>query len=181
MKRSLRSKQRLNYKLMAERGLAAAGGKTGTPVKDVVKYSKMDTLSGTPEDKRAKPKDTSKHKKVGSITLSGTPKVSKGSKGAQKDGAPKVMVAEVLATTTPGKTKLLPVVDENDIDEDMLAIQAKMKELEDKERHLNKSQKLHEMQEELKMKQQRVKTLRGKSNAKTVVSSVVKSVDSDSD
>ena len=165
---------------MAETGLAAAGSKAGTPIKDVVKDSKMDT-SGTPEEKGAKPKDTSKDQKAGSVTLSGTPKVSKGPKGAQKDGAPKLTVAELLAGTPGSKTKVLPVVDENDIDEEMLAIQAKMKELEDEERRLNKSQKLREMQEELKMKQQKVKTLRGKSNAKTVVSSVVKSVDSDSD
>ena len=90
-------------------------------------------------------------------------------------------MAELLATTPGSKTKLLPVVDKNDIDEEMLAIQAKMKKLEEEERRLNKSQKLHEMQGELKTKQRKVKTLRGKSNAKTVVTSVVKSVDNDSD
>ena len=37
------------------------------------------------------------------------------------------------------------------------------------------------MQEELKAKQQKVNTLRGKSNAKTVISSVLKSVESDID
>ena len=124
----------------------------------------------------------SKDKKAGGVTLSGTLKVSKGSKGAQKDSAPKLAEAKLLTTSAlGGKTKSFPVVDENDIDEEIWAIQAKMKELQDEERGLNKSRELREMQEELKVKQQKVKTLRGKSNAKTVVFSVVKSVDSDSD
>ena len=59
----------------------------------------------------------------------------------------------------------------------MIAIQAKMKQLDDEERRLNKSPKLHEMKEELKVKQQKVKTLRGKAK---MTSSVVKEVESES-
>ena len=87
-------------------------------------------------------------------------------------------MAELLASSTPeAKAKLFPVDNESDVDEEMIAIQAKMKQLDDEESRLNKSQILPEMKEELKLKQQKVKTLRGKAK---LTSSVVKESESES-
>ena len=78
-------------------------------------------------------------------------------------GAAKVTVAELLASSRPGaKIELFPVDNESDVDEEMIEIEAKMKQLYNEERRLNRLQKLHKMWEELKLKQQKVKTLRGK-------------------
>ena len=49
---------------MAETALAAAGGKPCSPAKDVVKDSKIDTLTGSPKHKGTKPKDMAKTRRL---------------------------------------------------------------------------------------------------------------------
>ena len=188
MSRTLRSKPRLDYRKMDQSGLAAAGDKSDkVSPKDIKKGS-----VGTPKDAKDG-KGVHKDSKASGVGAAKDPGVvHKDSKasgvGTAKDtgvvskaggaGAAKVTVAELLASSTPGaKAKLFPVDNESDADEEMIAIQAKMKQLDDEERRLNKSQKLREMKEELKLKQQKVKTLRGKAK---LTSSVVNESGSES-
>ena len=147
MSRTLRSKPRLDYRKMDQSGLAAAGDKSD---KVSPKDSKKGSV-GTPKDAKD---GKGVHKASGVGTAKDTGVVHKDSKassvGTAKDpgvvskaggaGAAKVTVAELLASSTPGaKIKLFLVDNESDVDEEMIAIQAKMKQLDDEERRLNKS------------------------------------------
>ena len=175
MSRTLRSKPRLDYRKMDQDKVSpkdSKKGSVGTP-KDAKDGKGVHKASGVGTAKD--PGVVHKERKASGVGTAKDPGVVSKAGGA---GAAKVTVAELLASSTPGaKTKLFPVDNESDVDEEMIAIQAKMKQLDDEERRLNKSQKLHEMKEELKLKQQKVKTLRVKAK---MTSSVVKEAESES-
>ena len=142
MSRTLRSKPRLDYRVMNQSGLVAAGDKSDKKVSP--KDSKKGSV-GTPENVKGR-KGVHRNNKASGVGTAKDPGVVSKSGGS---GVAKATVAELLASLTPGaKAKLFPVDNESDVDEEMIAIQAKMKQLDDEERRLNKSQKLHEIKEE---------------------------------
>ena len=176
MSKARKSKVKLNYRVMDKEGLQGS-------VESLVAGNSDKKSSKTSENKSSKdgsPKGGISGGKSAATPLAGTgssgslkgassksvvtPKAGTSSSGA---GAAKLTVAESLAKTpmtgTKPKTGSLPVENESDIDEEMGLIKEQMKQLDDEERRLSKSKKLQEMREELKAKQQKVKTLRGKS------------------